>query len=103
MFYTKEMIHKEFEMATQKDQRTAGKPSKVKEVFTQRIKYLKELKEDMMPIIVQTVDNEIESDIDFAYKLHASDLGDNAVQVGGAFYVKRKVGSGQGCVRVTCS
>ena len=48
MFYTKEMIHKEFEMATQKDQRTAGKPSKTKEVFTQRIKYLKQLKEDMI-------------------------------------------------------
>jgi len=48
MFYTKEMIHKEFKMATEKDQRTAGKPSEVKEVFTQRIKYLKQLKEDML-------------------------------------------------------
>ena len=48
MFYTKEMIHKEFESATHADKRTAGKPANVKEVFTQRIKYLKQLKEDMI-------------------------------------------------------
>ena len=48
MFYTKEMIHTEFKSATYADKKTAGKPAKVKEVFTQRIKYLKQLKEDMI-------------------------------------------------------
>ena len=43
MFYTKEMIHKEFQMATQKDERNAMKKS-----YTHRIEYLKALKEDMI-------------------------------------------------------
>ena len=42
MFYTKEMIHKEFAEVTKKDQ------SKKKETFTHRIEYLKALKEDMI-------------------------------------------------------
>jgi len=42
MFYTKEMIHKEFAEVTQKDQ------SKKKETFTHRVEYLKALKEDML-------------------------------------------------------
>ena len=43
MFYTKEMIHKEFQMATQKDERNAMKKS-----YKHRIEYLKALKEDMI-------------------------------------------------------
>ena len=43
MFYTKEMIHKEFQMATQKDERNAMKKS-----YKNRIEYLKALKEDMI-------------------------------------------------------
>lgn len=42
MFYTKEMLHKEFKMVTEKDQ------SKKKETFTNRVEYLKTLKEDMI-------------------------------------------------------
>lgn len=42
MFYTKEMLHKEFKMVTEKDQ------SKKKETFTNRVEYLKALKEDMI-------------------------------------------------------
>ena len=44
MFYTKEMIHKEFSEVTKKDQ------SKKKETFTHRIEYLKALKEDMIKV-----------------------------------------------------
>ena len=42
MIYTKELLFKEFKDATKKDQ------SKKKEVFTNRISYLKTLKEDMI-------------------------------------------------------
>ena len=42
MMYTKETLFKEFKDATKKDQ------VKKKEVFTNRISYLKTLKEDMI-------------------------------------------------------
>ena len=44
MIYTKELLFKEFKDATKKDQ------SKKKEVFTNRISYLKTLKEDLIKI-----------------------------------------------------
>ena len=47
MFYTKEMIFKEFEMATQKDERNAMRPAG-KKSYKHRIEYLKALKEDMI-------------------------------------------------------
>ena len=47
MFYTKEMIFTEFKMATQKDERNAMKKTS-KESYTNRIEYLKALKEDMI-------------------------------------------------------
>ena len=43
MFYTKEMIHTEFKMTTQKDERNDTKKS-----YKFRIEYLKTLKEDMI-------------------------------------------------------
>ena len=42
MIYTKELLFNEFKVATKKDQ------SKKKEVFTNRISYLKTLKEDLI-------------------------------------------------------
>ena len=47
MFYTKEMIHTEFKMATQKDERNAMRPAG-KKSYKHRIEYLKALKEDMI-------------------------------------------------------
>ena len=47
MFYTKEMIHKEFAEVTLKDQRNAMKPAG-KESYKHRIAYLTALKEDMI-------------------------------------------------------
>ena len=42
MFYTKEMIHTEFKMATQKDERNAMRPAG-KKSYKHRIEYLKAL------------------------------------------------------------
>src|SRR6056300_703696 len=47
MFYTKEMIHKEFKMATEKDERNALKTAN-KKSYKNRIAYLIALKEDMI-------------------------------------------------------
>ena len=47
MFYTKEMIFKEFQMATQKDERNAMKMAG-KQSYKNRIAYLTALKEDMI-------------------------------------------------------
>ena len=44
MMYTKEMIFNEFKEVTKKDQK------KKKEIFTNRIAYLKQLKEDMIKV-----------------------------------------------------
>ena len=45
MFYTKEMLHKEFAEVTLKDERNAMKKS-----YKHRIEYLKALKEDMIKV-----------------------------------------------------
>ena len=47
MFYTKEMIHTEFKMATQKDEKNAMRPAG-KKSYKHRIAYLTALKEDMI-------------------------------------------------------
>jgi len=49
MFYTKEMIHKEFAEVTLKDERNALKPAG-KVSYKHRIEYLKALKEDMIKV-----------------------------------------------------
>src|SRR5210317_256032 len=47
MFYTKEMLHKEFAEVTLKDERNAMKPAG-KQSYKHRIAYLTALKEDMI-------------------------------------------------------
>jgi len=49
MFYTKEMLHKEFAEVTLKDERNALKPAG-KKSYKHRIEYLKALKEDMIKV-----------------------------------------------------
>ena len=49
MFYTKEMIHTEFKMATQKDEKNAMRPAG-KKSYKHRVAYLTALKEDMIKV-----------------------------------------------------